>query len=60
MYLLLGNSEDLCCASVRKVLEARNRPTLTIANPFVYPSRLAWRLDDEQSVSHLAWRDALL
>ncbi len=56
MHLLLGDSHDPCCQSVRTVLEARNYPTrIIVANPMVHPSRFAWRLNNEQSASQLIW-----
>ena len=55
MHLLLGDSQDPCCLSVRAVLEARNYPTRIISNPLVHPSRFAWRLNNEQSASQLIW-----
>jgi hypothetical protein len=57
VHLILGHPQDLCCLSVRTALEARNCPTRIIANPMVHPSRLAWRLDNEQSATQLVWDD---
>ena len=53
--LLLGESEDPWCLSVRAALEARHHPTRIIANPLVHPARFAWQLNDAQSVSRLVW-----
>lgn len=55
MHLLLGDSQDPCCLSVRAVLEARNYPTRIISNTLVHPSRFAWRLNNDQSASQLVW-----
>lgn len=57
MHLLLGDSQDPCCLSVRTVLEARNYPTRIIPNPLAHPSRFAWRLNTEQSASQLVWNE---
>lgn len=57
MHLLLGDPQDAFCLRVRSVLEARGFATRVIASPLVHPSRFAWRLDNEQSASRLAWND---
>lgn len=53
MHLLLGDQQDPCCLAVRTRLEAGNYPTRIIANPLAHPWRLAWLLNNEQSVSQL-------
>lgn len=53
MHLLLGDQQDPCCLAVRTRLEAANYPTRIIANPLAHPWRLAWLLNNEQSVSQL-------
>jgi len=55
VHLLLGDGEDPWCLSVRTVLEARNYRTRIVANPVVHPTRFAWRLNNEHSVSQLVW-----
>jgi hypothetical protein len=45
MYLLLGNSEDLCCAGVLDRLRALGLPARVVAAPLAPPARLTWRLD---------------
>jgi hypothetical protein len=45
MYLLLGCSEDPCCAGVFARLEARGLPARIVAAPLAPPARLTWRLD---------------
>ena len=45
MYLLLGHSEDPCCAGVFARLEARGLPVRVIAVPLAPPAQLTWRLD---------------
>lgn len=55
MYLLLGDPQDPVCLGVRAVLESREYPTQMLANPLAHPSRFFWRLDNERSISRLAW-----
>lgn len=55
LHLLLGDSQDPWCLSVRIALEACNYPTRVIANPLAQPSRFAWLLNNEQSTSQLIW-----
>jgi hypothetical protein len=45
MHLLLGHSEDPCCAAVFARLEARGLPVRIVASPLVPPARFTWRLD---------------
>jgi hypothetical protein len=45
MYLLLGHSEDPCCAGVFARLEALGLPARMVAAPLEPPARLIWRLD---------------
>lgn len=45
MYLLLGHSEDPCCAGVFARLEARGIPARIVAEPLAPPAQLTWRLD---------------
>jgi hypothetical protein len=45
MHLLLGHSEDPCCAGVFAQLEARGLPVRIVAAPLAPPARLVWRLD---------------
>lgn len=59
MHLLLGHPQDPWCLGVHKALEAHNYPTQIIGNPLVHPTRFAWRLNNEQSASQLAWDDEL-
>jgi hypothetical protein len=55
MHLLLGDSQDLFCGSVRDSLEQRGYRARIVSNPLVQPARLSWRLDNQQSSSQLAW-----
>ena len=55
MFLLLGSTEDLCCSIVRAALEARGWPARIVQNPTIHPARFSWRLDNDRSVSELAW-----
>ncbi len=55
MHLLLGDPQAPFCLRVRAVLESRNFATHVMANPLVHPSRFAWRLDNGQSATRLAW-----
>jgi hypothetical protein len=57
VHLLLGDSGDPFRLSVCAALEARSCPTRIVSNPLVHPSRLAWRLDNAQSASQLAWEE---
>jgi hypothetical protein len=57
VYLLLGDPQDPFCLSVCAALEARNYATCVVSNPLVHPSHFAWRLDNEQSASQLAWEE---
>ena len=57
MHLLIGDPQDSCCVNVRDALEASGHPTRIISNPLVYPSRLEWRLNNEQSASRLVWEE---
>lgn len=45
MHLLLGHSEDSCCANVFARLEARGLPARIVAAPLMPPAQLTWRLD---------------
>jgi hypothetical protein len=45
MYLLLGHSDDPCCAGVFARLEARGLPVRIITAPLAPPAQLTWRLD---------------
>lgn len=45
MHLLLGHSEDPCCAGVFARLEARGLPARIVAAPLTSPAQLTWRLD---------------
>jgi len=45
MHLLLGHSEDPCCAGVFSRLEARGLPVRIVAAPLAPPAQLTWRLD---------------
>ena len=45
MHLLLGHSEDSCCAGVFARLEARGLPARIVAAPLMPPAQLTWRLD---------------
>jgi hypothetical protein len=45
MHLLLGHSEDPCCAAVFARLNARGLPARIVAAPLVPPAQLKWRLD---------------
>ncbi len=53
MHLLLGHSEDPCCAGVVARLEARGLPVRIVAAPLAPPARLTWRLDASGVVSSL-------
>ena len=53
MHLLLGDSQEPWCSSVRIALEACNYPTRLIANPLAQPSRFKWLLNSEQCTSQL-------
>lgn len=55
MYLLVGNSDDLCCASAHAALEARGCSARIVETLLSHPARLSWRLDSEDSASRLAW-----
>jgi len=57
VHLLLGDTQDPCCLSVQRLLEAREYPTRIVSNPLEHPSRFAWRLDGEQSASQLGWNE---
>jgi hypothetical protein len=54
LYLLLGDTDDLCCRSVHEVLSERGYATHVVANPLSEPSRFSWWLDSDQTVSFLA------
>src|SRR5262249_51759893 len=43
--LLLGHSDDPCCAGVFARLEARGLPARIVATPLAPPAQLTWRLD---------------
>jgi hypothetical protein len=45
MHLLLGHSEDPCCAGVFAALKARGLPARIVAAPLAPPAQLTWRLD---------------
>ena len=51
MYLLLGDRWDPCCQGVLTALEAEGHAARILSNPLIDPSRFAWRLDNERSVS---------
>ncbi len=53
MHLLLGHSEDPCCAGVFARLEARNLPVRIVAAPLAPPAELRWRLDEAGLASSL-------
>src|SRR3954470_21676717 len=55
MHLLLGHDGDLCCRRVRDALEGRGWATQVVANPLVDPARFSWRLDNERSLTSLAF-----
>lgn len=55
LHLLLGHPQDPCCLGVLDLLNARNHPARIIANPLAHPSRFAWRLNNAESASQLAW-----
>jgi hypothetical protein len=57
MHLLLGHSEDPCCAGVFDRLEARGLPVRIVAAPLVPPAQLKWRLDAAGLTSSL-YQDA--
>jgi hypothetical protein len=45
MHLLLGHSDDPCCAGVFARLKALGVPVRIVASPLVPPAQLKWRLD---------------
>jgi hypothetical protein len=45
MHILLGHSEDPCCAGVAAQLKARGLPVRIVAAPLAPPAQLTWRLD---------------
>jgi hypothetical protein len=45
MHLLLGHSEDPCCAGVFARLEAHGLPVRIVEAPLAPPAQLTWRLD---------------
>jgi hypothetical protein len=45
MHILLGHSEDPCCAGVFSRLEARGLPVRIVTAPLMPPAQLKWRLD---------------
>lgn len=47
MYLVLGNSHDLCCTRVHAAFEASGRRAVIVGNPLIDPARFAWRLDED-------------
>jgi hypothetical protein len=53
MKLLLGHSEDPCCAGVFDRLEARGLPVRIVEAPLAPPARLTWRLDTAGLTSRL-------
>lgn len=57
MYLLLGDSDDPCCASVHAALRARGHSARVVGTLWTPSVRLAWWLDSEHSSSRLAWDD---
>jgi hypothetical protein len=57
VHLLLGDAQDAFCSRVRSMLEARHFATRVVANPLAHPALFAWRLDNAQSTSRLAWDD---
>ena len=57
MHLLLGSPQDLCCLAVQAALEARDYPAHIVSNPLTSPYRFAWRLNNDESASQLAWGD---
>ncbi|HET9370280.1 MAG TPA: hypothetical protein VFO19_08530 [Vicinamibacterales bacterium] len=54
MYLLLGHSQDPCCAGVAARLEARGLDARIAADPLAPPAKLTWRLDARGLTSRLA------
>jgi hypothetical protein len=55
LYLLLGHSQDDCCKKVNDALVARNFPVRMMQYPLTHGSRFSLWLDNEKSVSQLAW-----
>ena len=53
MNLLLGQSEDPCCAGVFARLKAQGLPARIVAAPLASPAQLTWRLDAAGVVSSL-------
>ena len=53
MNLLLGQSEDPCCAGVFARLTAQGLPARIVAAPLASPAQLTWRLDATGVVSSL-------
>jgi len=53
MHLLLGHSEDPCCAGVFAGLEARGLPVRIVAAPLAPPAQIKWRLDASGLASSL-------
>ena len=53
MHLLLGHSEDACCAGVFARLEACGLPVRIVAAPLAPPAQLTWRLDTAGLASSL-------
>jgi hypothetical protein len=51
--VLLGHSEDPCCAGVLARLSARGLPARIVASPLAPPACLAWRLDGGGLMSRL-------
>ena len=57
MYLLIGNSADPCCQSLRAAFAARGLAARIVTNPLAAPVRFAWSLNDQTSQSRLQWDD---
>jgi hypothetical protein len=55
VHLLLGDERDLCCSAVRDALEERGDETRIVPNPLVDPACFSWRLDNERSLTSLAF-----
>ena len=54
MHLVLGHSDDSCCAGVLGRLKERGLPACLLPDPLAPPARFAWRLDDVGLESSLA------
>jgi hypothetical protein len=54
VHLVLGHSDDSCCAGVLGRLKERGLPACLLPDPLAPPARFAWRLDDVGLESSLA------